>query len=730
MKKRLIKIIVFIILIMPCYVYAEDISYDNAQKIVKESMQAWYMRGSYLQYNSSKKSYYKIVHPEESTSQDMGYTVCSGYTNLVYQEAFGMMAEDKGKYSGTRIPTSSTTYVLHTEDYIKNHNCQTGVSSTGCNGEYAIYYEKNTDNTTYFYNISNTNENPTFEEFIQNIKPGDVFAYDGHAWIAYDVAINPKTNKLDVLLLQTGGSHEVMTKIDPDNNSTNRLCYNNAKSNNNDNGLISLDVAGSQMTNQGTLSNKAWLSEFGRSSTKDAHFVDSYGRIKCRSDHDMCSISRFFYKDSNNKAKFNYEVNDQQIKNSMLRTKLPGIFIHKTADSLDNNSVYPDQTVTYTIKIANQSNVNLKDGGKNYSKFYVSEVIPTDKVDFISATNSGVYSNGKITWTINSLNAGQNITLTYTVKVKNTDELIDKKIDAEGTVYIDNTGSITTGVVSNEVIRKPATKKDTYQNCYNKYKDSKKELELIDEVYKCAYGVDLKLNKFSLDGEDNNMFSKLITHEKDNSKRTGKITIVNNDVTKNYYDMILNDYWNMTAPGKVVQNDDGTYYNIYYLPGWYNTYRADTIYKEHFKDGDVLIYYNVNDIIYNHADPKKNLELTKEQGIYAYIYLDGKFVGQNQTGDAVRNEFTYEYYPEETRGEKLINNIYNNAEELTFVNYQTLFGKDYYVILRPEKIIQSNNVDIVVPNTGKNTSIIFTIVGGLIIVIGSLVLITKRRRVN
>ena len=139
MKKRLIKIIVFIILIMPCYVYADDISYEDAQKMVKESMQAWYMRGSYLQYNSAKKSYIQVYHPEDSTSQDMGYTVCSGYTNIVYQEAFGMMAEEKGTYDGIKIPTSSTTYVQQTEDYIKNHNCQTGVSSTGCNGEYGMY---------------------------------------------------------------------------------------------------------------------------------------------------------------------------------------------------------------------------------------------------------------------------------------------------------------------------------------------------------------------------------------------------------------------------------------------------------------------------------------------------------------------------------------------------------------------------------------------------------------
>lgn len=719
MKKRLYKILVFIIFLLPCYVYAEDISYDNAQKIVKEVMQAWYMRGSYIQYNNAKKAYTYIYHPENSTSQDMGYATCTGYTNTVYQEAFGMVSSDKTTYNVEKIPTTSEIYCYHTGDYITKKSCTTGnITTAGCNGEYAIYYEKTGENgKTYFYKKENqtfSNENrPTVAEFAQNIQPGDLFAFNGHGMIAYAVTDD------DVLLLQSGGqnvSKIIRSKIDPYEYSAWGLVYGNGLSTNSkSNTIIDLNVSGSLMKNEGTINNAKWLSEL-------TQFVDENGKIKCSKDY--CSVSRFFYEDNNHNAKFNYNVKEQQIKNSMVRTKLPGVFIHKTADSLDNNSVYPDQTITYTIKIANQSNVNVKDGGKNYSKFYVSEVIPTDKVEFVSATNNGVYSNGKITWTINSLNAGSNTTLTYIVKVKNTDELIGKKIDAEGTVYIDNTGSITTGVVSNEVIRKPATKKDSYKNCYNKYKDSKKELELIDEVYKCAYGVDLKLNKFSLDGEDNNMFSKLITHEKDNSKRTGKITIVNNDVTKNYYDMILNDYWNMTAPGKVVQNDDGTYYNIYYLPGWYNTYRADTIYKEHFKDGDVLIYYNDN----VHTNSK--LRFTKEQGIYAYIYLDGKFVGQNQTGDAVRNEFTYEYYSEETRGEKLINNIYNNAEELTFVNYQTLFGKDYYVILRPEKIIQSNNVDIVVPDTGKNTSIIFTIVGGLIIVIGSLVLITKRRRVN
>ena len=734
MKKKLFKILVFIILLLPCYVHAEDISYENAQKIVKEVMQAWYMRGSYRQYNSSKNLYFGINHPEDSTSQDMGYSVCTGFTNVVYQESFGTMAASKDALNKTNIPTVSKQYCLHTEDYIAQNSCQIGTSKTGCNGEYAIYFEnkahqyKKEDGTvvdkaasSYFYN---TSQNPTVAEFAQNIKPGDLFAYytynstdysyAGHAMIAYEVAINPNTNKLDVLLLQSGGASpagEIKTKIDPTSYSTRRLYYRNALSTNTNN-LIDLNVSGSQMTHEGTINNAKWLSDV-------TQIVNNEGKISCKVT--SCSVSRFFYEDANHNAKFYYDVKEEQIKNSMVRTKLPGVFIHKTADSLDNNSVYPEQTITYTIKIANQSNVNKKDGGKNYSKFYVSEVIPTENVEFVSASNNGQYSNGKITWTINSLAAEQNITLTYTVKVKNTTEVIGKRINVEGTVYVDNTGSITTGVVSNEVIRKPATKKDTYKNCYNKYKDSKSGLDLVNEVYKCSYDVDLNLGKFSLDGEDNNMISKLIKQNTNtNGNKNGAISLINNEETKNYYNMILNDYWSSNI---LMKN------GAYYLGSWRTSdYRADTIYDNHFKDGDILIYLN------DDTNTKDELKFTKEQGIYAYIYLDGKFVGQNQTGDAVRNEFTYEYYPEETRGDKLINSIYNSAEELTFVNYQTLFGKDYYVILRPEKIIESSSTKIdedsttvEVPNTGKKESLYLILIGSLMVISGSIVIFKKRK---
>ena len=84
---------------------------------------------------------------------------------------------------------------------------------------------------------------------------------------------------------------------------------------------------------------------------------------------------------------------------------------------------------------------------------------------------------------------------------------------------------------------------------------------------------------------------------------------------------------------------------------------------------------------------KKNI--TFEEGEYVYIYIEGKgFVGVNLGEDKIpntqddRNEFNYNYY---------INNglelyplsINPGNKELEIANLQTLFGKDYYVILRP-----------------------------------------------
>ena len=82
-------------------------------------------------------------------------------------------------------------------------------------------------------------------------------------------------------------------------------------------------------------------------------------------------------------------------------------------------------------------------------------------------------------------------------------------------------------------------------------------------------------------------------------------------------------------------------------------------------------------------------DITYEEGEYAYIYIEGQgFVGVNLGNDGVsntkddRNEFNSKYYSDNNL--ELYLRAKNPSEErLEIVNLQTLFGKDYYAILRP-----------------------------------------------
>jgi len=131
-----------------------------------------------------------------------------------------------------------------------------------------------------------------------------------------------------------------------------------------------------------------------------------------------------------------------------------------------------------------------------------------------------------------------------------------------------------------------------------------------------------------------------------------------------------------------------------------------------FKTGDILIYKNHNDAVYSvDKDNKLNKTyITYESGEYAYIYIEGKgFIGYNLGDDGKentkdnRNEFNAKYY--------IDNNLVlypksknPNEDELENANIQSLFSKDYYVILRPSLAFNfGNNV------TNKNEFLINSI---------------------
>ena len=689
MKKRIL--LLFVLLVIPFSVKAESLTYNEAISAVKQSMQAWYMRGAYRQYNSSKNTYSILRHPEDATIQDMGYSVCSGFTNDVWMEAFGLKAQNDG--IGGNTPAGSKAYCKEARSYLDSYNCVTNKSNiSGCQGEYLVYYKNTKDNKTYFYNPKGwtTDKLEKLENFLTLLQPGDIISYDGHVAILYDFKYNSSGKRVDALLLESkGGSYHVKTKIDPDETPLHRLFYYKVKSADS-NGLMDLTTANSYMPYEGTV-HWTWLSNY-------SVFVKE-GTITCKKE--MCSITRAFSKGANGEANLNYNIEwPQQINTSKARNELPGIFIQKTSSKYDNNSVHLGDTITYTVRIQNNSDMIKVKGTnqkKNYSTFHVTETLPKE-VDFVASTVDntleGTYdSNSRtIIWNISSLKAGETILLKYKVKVKDDTNNLDKQFKATGKLYASKAANyIPTGVVALEIIRSTEKKAEDYLNCYNKQKkDGDTYLALIQNTYECVYGKNLGFNlkKFALTGD--NMLEQLINRPYKNpgNNKEGAIQLDTSGDNKVYADMILNNYWG----GLVRTNaglDDPTQ-SYYIFPRWRKNSsgnyigdinRAKTISSGHFKAGDVLIYYM------DKANTKSSLRFTNENGLYAFIYLDGCFVGLNHVGvGAERTTFSKGYYTHNKLS--LEKNLYTgSATHYDYANYQTLFGKDSYVILRPEKVI-------------------------------------------
>ena len=648
---------------------SKSLPYENTKSMIKEVMQAWYMRGSHRQYNSSKNQYIER-HPEDSTSQEMGYSVCSGFTHDVLSETFGMSSDSDGKYDGVHFATGSSHYCQEAGNYIKKNNCNS--SNNKCKGEYVIYYINNKIKAKYFYKNAQT-----FDDFVKNIQPGDLFAYTGHVLMAYDVGVNPSTGKKDVLLLNSVAGDVIRTKIDKDITPLSQLRFHSAIAPRNN--IIDLDSSGSLMKSEGTIRFE-WLSS-------DTHFVKN-GKIICSSRHDECSVTRMYYK-SGTSVKYNASVNNQSVLNSLLRTKLPGIYITKTVSASDNNSVYLNQNLVYTIKIHNASNMTNKN--TKYPYFYVSEFLPTSMVDYRGPNGGDIepsYNNGVVTWVVKGLKVGETITLKYKVTVKNNSNNIGKDILMVGKVYVNNSASITTGTVKNRVIKTPSKKINSYKACYNKYYKTSTGAKLIDDIYKCVYNKNYDFSKFV----SNNYFDKMIVIGKDGVNFANKTSVVLSDKSpiSTYNRMILNNYWNALVPinsGQSIQRVSGNGKSAYSLPKWrgdnhYSSSRATTIKSSDFIDGDVLIYKVDNTHI------KDNSRHTYENGYYAFIYLDGKFIGRNGNGSSNRNEFTHHYYY--INNLEIPSHLYSgniSSDYYSYFNYQTLFGKDYYVIFRPEIVI-------------------------------------------
>ena len=419
----------------------------------------------------------------------------------------------------------------------------------------------------------------------------------------------------------------------------------------------------------------------------------SYWKNLNKNIKDEYSILRFIQKDNEENAILNYngeKYNDCTHNNEQIylpnktesRLKFNKLYIEKTVNVHTDDIVIANDELIYTITVKNNSKENYTDDITVTE--YISDYVTYKENDVKNAISFNEdMDNKKLEWNIGKLNSGEEIIIKYTVMVK--ENCYGKTIESIGTVdgipsaILKNTiRNNLTQNQANSIIEKYEILKDTYTG-----------KELVNEIYKEALNIDLKFNEFDI--------TDLIKNPRPGTKNATSISL--NDSNR-FYNSILNKYWSTLYSRKYNYSDPSNVI-AYDLKSWRGytdiDRRADTICGENFKTGDILIYKNSNDLIYTSKNNKiTTTPITYEDGEYAYIYIEGKgFVGVNLGNDGVadtqddRNEFNYKYYSDNGLF------VYSNTKEtdeniLEFANYQTLFGKDYYVILRPALSITSN----------------------------------------
>ena len=632
--------------------FSNNSSLEEVQASLKEIAYAYYMRGPNIQYNDAK---YATFPPEEATDDNLNYLVCSIFIKNIYNEllniSFPFSTSQLMEYTKTNL--GSPEVIAYS--YINNNQPEMKVYSPT---------EENNIKTIL---------NPTVNDIIKLVKIDDVLIFSGHAQIIYDIIKDSNDQPIDAIIMHsTQGTGYINSKIPKENIKLSNgaegrftlfFLYLNSKNNSDfEEGLIEGSI---KLTK---LSNSPWA------------FINDVTKRKSE-----YSILRFIHQDTDGNAILKYKTSKgENVYNKIIdlsnknidRINFKHLYIEKLVNSKHNNIVEIGDILTYKIII---KNLSKKDYTNNLIvKEYLSEYVTfeSNKIENEDIIFNFDEQNKELKWDIGKLKKGVEIIISYSVKItsgKSKDVIISLG-------YVNNIPSTTIkNVIGNNLNKKQM---DLIVKNYDNLKNNYTGKILINEIYKKSFNLDMKFHEFDI--------TDLIINSELDSMSYKTIYL---NKSNNFNNAILNNYWSSLRKIKY-EYIPGQEVNIYCLKE-YRSYtssdrREDFIYKEVFKTGDILLYINKNDSAYS-VDKNQLLTdyITYEDGEYAYIYIDGKgFVGVNLGDDKLentkddRNEFNGQYYKNNKLN--LLVSIKNpNDEFVETANMQTLFGKDYYVILRP-----------------------------------------------
>ena len=184
-------LIVFVIALEFCFQTVKCSTIQEVRKAFQETAYSYYMKSKWIQYNHYKA---KFFSPEEVTSQNVNFLVCSVFVNNVYKELLNIT-----------VPETTKNLL----SYAKN--------KTGSPEVVAYSWANQTgDREMYFYSNGSNVTNPSMDYIFSQLESGDILTYSGHTFLIYNTVTNWTTNtKTDAIFIEvTSGTHSyVNSKI-------------------------------------------------------------------------------------------------------------------------------------------------------------------------------------------------------------------------------------------------------------------------------------------------------------------------------------------------------------------------------------------------------------------------------------------------------------------------------------------------------------------------------------
>ena len=666
MKKR-IKLFLFAIIVIQSIFsirktkateLSTNANYTTEQMAIREIADAFYRRGIYSQYGTAPTMIYS---PEDATSQHSTFYSCSRYIFSIYYQSFGIKL-----LSPTGATLACAAKYYDANNIVTNDIIEYWEKTTNENGN--IEYKDNQDNIK---NIDLSTENGIKEYATKILKEyklqvGDLIAYHtdnyndaGHTVIVYDIIYDENGEPTDAVLRESTSKYEKKTTKLSDGFS-----YADIYNENNDvhEGtfkelyLVNSYRTSSDITRDSvlyTLRNKSYFSIVRPLlKNENGEYTGKYYYATIKADNDIIPLKY----ECTGRTLTDYSITETALN----RINYSAMYIEKTVDVFNNSVVSLGDELEYTIKITNNSDTA-------YTAFDVVENIP-EYVEVIDKENINI-KNNTIIWNIPNLEAKQSIEIKYKVKVKNNVTYLGKEIVSTGTV-----AGIPSSTVKNTISRNlTEEEKIIIKNKLQTILEEKIYYgkEIVSKIYDEEF--QLNLNIENLDLTNLIKTRNTVTYFPPGSSYTPTIYL---NTDNEYNNMIVSNYYGAlytSSDGRVrVRNWENHSDNYQYFGS--RDKRADSIYRENFQTGDILIYKN--------TQTENNSTLYKtENGMYYLIYIDKK------DKIAINGQEIYGFIGVNENGE--INNIYRDKSDYeTYLDYsindlRTLLGKDYYVVLRP-----------------------------------------------